>query len=286
MKKIVLLPLILFVLSTQMSIAQKTKEKDKKNSIITDKFDFEIGVFIPTKDVKISVNGSSVNNEINFNDSFGFKQNEVTPYFNFNWRFSRMWRLSAEYFQLKTSQRKELDEDVPWEDLIFKKGTYAEAGYGLNLFRVSVGRTIFKNEKQEIGGSIGIHAMNLSAYIEGQVGVEVEGDTTGIDGGFDLERSSVSAFVPLPNIGLFYIYALNSKWALSAEVDWFGLSVDEYSGSLWDVEAKINFKITDHFGARASYRLFAIDVKVDNDKWNGNVNFDFQGPTAGVYYGF
>lgn len=284
MKKALLILLLITISSNQFLNAQKKNIEEPINTILSDKFDFELGAFIPTKDVRVSVNGSSVDNTISFDESFGFKKNETTPYFNFNWRFSRMWKLSAEYFQLKTADKADLDEDISWGKLIFKENTFVEAGYGLELYRIFVGRVIFKNSKQELGGGIGFHAMNVSAFIEGRA--YLENSETGETEDVGVTRSNVEAFLPLPNIGIYYTYCFSPKWAFSIKADWFGLKIDSFSGILWDVDPKINFQITDHFGMRGSYRFFTINANVDRSVWEGDVKLDFQGPTVGLYYGF
>lgn len=278
MKKISTILFFLLVVSSQLLFAQKNKENDAQNPILTDNITFDIGVFIPVKSVKISVNGFTDNDEIDFGNSFDFQQNEATPYFNFNWRFSKMWKLSAEYFGLKTSQSAELEDDIIWNEITFKEGSYVKGGFTFDLYRIYVGRVILKREKHELGGGIGIHGINLGAYIEGEAYIN--------DISIGIDRSSVKGFIPLPNIGIWYIYAPSSKWILSAKIDWFGLKANEYSGLLWDIDPTVGYQITDYFGVNLSYRYFEIDARVDQKRWDGQVKLKFHGPAAGVYFNF
>ena len=278
MKYISTVLFFLFVVSSQLLFAQKNQENDTQYPILTDKFTFDVGVFFPVKNVKISINGSSNNDIIDFGNSFNFEQSEATPYFNFNWRFAKMWRLSAEYFGLRTSHKAELDDDIIWNEITFKEGSYVKGGFTFDLYRVYVGRVILKRTKHELGGGIGMHGMNLGAYIEGEAYIN--------DISIGIDRSSVDGFIPLPNIGFWYIYAPSSKWVMTAKVDWFGLKAGEYSGFLWDIEPGVGYQFTKNFGMKVSYRYFEIDARVDQKNWNGQVKLKFQGPTAGVHVNF
>ncbi|MGY8933809.1 MAG: hypothetical protein ACKVIM_06500 [Flavobacteriales bacterium] len=39
-----------------------------------------------------------------------------------------------------------------------------------------------------------------------------------------------SKTAPLPKLGAWYFYAPNPKWLLTTRVDWFAISIEEYSG--------------------------------------------------------
>ena len=77
-----------------------------KHPLLTDSFNFYAGVYSSFKRIQIAVNGASDNQIINFDESGNFNDNETTLFVNFNWRFSRKWTLTAEYFSLKNITKK------------------------------------------------------------------------------------------------------------------------------------------------------------------------------------
>jgi hypothetical protein len=278
MKNIFTLVVFLIIVCNQFVYAKETHRSKNKNSGLTDKFQFDVGVFYPVKTIKIGANGSGPNDMINFGESFDMRENQITPYFSFGWRFAKKWVLNVEYFKLNGSNGLELEEDINWKDNVYTAGAYVKAGFGFGLFRVFAGRVFLKGSNYEFGGGIGVHTMNVSAFIEGEA--YVDNIYIGLD------RSYTDAVLPLPNIGLWYSYALNTKWLFSAHIDWFGIKIGEYSGTLWDIYPKVNYQITKHFGLSASYKYVNIIAKVNKTYWNGKLVTTFQGPTFAVYFNF
>jgi len=255
-----------------------SQEEIDKNPILTDKFHIDAGAFFPAKKVKFGADASSPNDLINFSDSFDFNDNEITPYLKFDWRFAKKWKLTGEFFRIINAQKAELKEDVVFEDIIFKQGTFVRAGFGFNLYRVYVGRSFSRGFKHEFGGGIGVHALNTTAFIEGEVLVNEED--------FVFEKRKVSALLPLPNIGLWYYYTPNAKWTLVASVDWFAITIGEYSGGLLDIVPGIKYQVFKNIGIGLDYRYFNVYAKLDQSNWKGKFDMSFQGPMVSINANF
>ena len=80
-----------FLLSLQLFEFVFSQEEDK-NLILTNKFHIDAGAFFPSKTVKIGANASSPDDNIDLSESFDFNDNEITPYFKFDWRFAN-WKV-------------------------------------------------------------------------------------------------------------------------------------------------------------------------------------------------
>lgn len=268
MKKIII---ILVLISHQFVFSQVKKDQ---NPILVDKFRFNAGVYFPSEIIKISANGESSNIDFDFNEAFKLDNYETTFFFNFFWRFSNKWVLSTEYFGVSESEKAELEEDIHWNEYTFKKGSNIEAGYGLNIYRVFVGRVISKGIKYEFAGGLGIHLMNINAFIKGDAFINEED--------FHFRKSVINSTIPLPNIGVWYIYAPTTRLSLMGRLDWFGITVGEYSGSLWNIGPSINYQIFKNIGVGASYRYFRAIAKVDKSNWDGKVNLTYKGPLISI----
>ncbi len=263
---------LFFILSIPLLYSQE-KEEDQ-NPLYSNKFVIGAGLYSSAKTVDIIINGSGPNAIIDFSEGFDLNNNELTFFGNFNWRFSKRWTLSAEYFSVRNGNKWELEEDINWDDITFKEGTNVKIGFSLDMYRVFVGWSVLQKPKHEIGIGLGVHDLQVGAYISGDAYIN--------DNDFNFEKRSVSANAPLPNLGFWYYYVPTSKWLLSAKLDIFSLTIDEYFGSLWNVRAGVNYQIFKHFGVGFSYRYFDFTAKVNKDNWNGKFSMIFQGPLLSV----
>ncbi|MCF6308471.1 MAG: porin family protein [Flavobacteriaceae bacterium] len=274
MKKKTTFILLLFLLFTAVSFSQEQTDEPKKNPILTAKYQFGAGIFFPTKDLQIGVDGSSPNNEIEFGKNLGFDNAEATFFGGFDWRFSKKWKLSAEYFGLRNRGSRILDKDLQWEDFVLKEGSNVKAGLNFNIYRVYIGRIFTHGKKHEFGGGLGFHFMNVRTFVEGDFFVN------DVSIGFEKSRKSIT--IPLPNLGLWYFYTPTSKLALTARVDVFAISINKFSGNLWNLTPGISYQFFDHFGASLNYRYINIGAEFDDTNWTGSVDVIFQGPSLTI----
>ncbi len=257
---------------------------ESQHPLLANRFTFYAGVYSSKKGVRVGVNGESDNEIIDFSEKADFNENEVTLFLNINWRFARMWTLSAEYFGVKNGISKRIDEDFEWGDQIYNGVGGIELGLNLNMYRIMFGRTIIKGQKYELGAGLGSHILDIETFIEGDA--YINNENTGEDASTDFERNTVTVVAPLPNIGAWYFYAPTQKWMLTARVDWFALSINEYSGSMWNLGAGANYQFHKNIGVGLKYRYFDFTAKVDKDNWDGKFSLIFQGPLLTINANF
>lgn len=162
--------------------------------------------------------------------------------------------------------------------MVFNSGTNAKAGVGLNLYRIFFGRVFSRGFKHEFGAGLGVHALNTSVFIEGDVLVN--------GGGFEFERRAVSAVIPLPNLGVWYYYTPSTKIALIARVDWFGIKIGDYSANLWDLAPGIKYQVFKNIGLGFDYRYLLLKASVDTNDWDGDFRMSFSGPLISINANF
>ena len=80
-----------------------------KHSLLKDRFSVQAGLYSSNKGIKVLVNGSSENEIIDFSEKANFNENELTLFLNFNWRFSRKWSLSADYFAVGNGIKRTME---------------------------------------------------------------------------------------------------------------------------------------------------------------------------------
>ncbi len=280
MKSRFTLPLLLFLLLTPLFVLGQKDSIHESNSFLTDRFLIKAGVFVPSRNVAVGADGSTPNEEIDFDETFGFTDNESTFFVQFDWKFSRnrKWVLSGEFFSVNNGNSATLPRDVKFQDVIFEEGSTVRAGVEFDLYRLFVSYTIVQQPKHLFGVGLGSHLFNVAAFIEGDVKTS-EGD-------LEFEKKRVSALVPLPNVGAYYYFGPHPRWSLGARVDWFGITVEEYSGGLWNIAPMVNFQIVRNFGIGLDYRFFFINANVSKETWTGGFQMDFSGPLITLHGNF
>jgi hypothetical protein len=278
MKKI--LPILVFSLSSGALFAQADGDK---NPILTDRFLARAALFIPNRSVAVGAEGElnpENSEEIDFGRTFDLEGTENTLNLDFTWRFSKSgnWSVRGQYFRVSAAKEVVLEREIEWEDNTYQAGATVKGGYGLSLYRIFFGRVISTGQKHELGGGLGIHGLNTNAFIEGEAFID--------DASAGFSRESVSVFLPLPNIGVWYIWAPTTKWSFSAEIDWFGIKIGDYSGGLWNLSPGVCFQAFKNIGFRVNYHYLNYYANVTQDRWNGSFDMTFQGPSVGVTANF
>lgn len=244
---------------------------------LEDDFIINLGAYLPSKDFKIRVDGEIPGREIDFDEGVAVTDDDSTGALSFRWNFGEKWSLDGQYYATDDSAEAVLTEDVTWRDRVLRAGSNVGAGVKLDLARVFFGREFFTTAPHhEFGMGVGLHWLQIEAFIEGEVFVNDQ--STGF------QRESVSADLPLPNIGAWYWYSLSSRWLLSSHLDWFSASIDEYSGDLWNIGAGVQFQAWDNVGFGLSYQLLQVDVDIDKPSWHGNAELTQDGPFLSVNF--
>jgi len=216
--------------------------------------------------------------DIDFKDAFDVSDHSNLFNGQLRWKFgsTQKWSIAAQYFSNKATGEAVLDEDVEWDGVTFKAGTNAGAGVKLAVTRLFFGRSFVKNEQTDFGMGIGLHNLDLSAYVEGEVIYDDE--TTGF------KRAEASENQPLPNIGGWYNYSPAKNWLLHARVDWISANIGKYDGGLWNTSAGVSYQAWRHVGFDLSWQYFNLHLDVDSDDWTGSSKMTYSGPVVAVTF--
>ncbi len=239
--------------------------------MLTAKYHAAVGAYFGSGDFKISVDGTTEGTGIDFNRSLDADESSASPFGSLRWRFGEKWSLGMQAFQLEVSGGRVLQQDVQFGDVTFRQGSRVDAGLDTSVIRAFVGRTFSTGPQYEFGAGVGLHWMQLDAFLSGEIFVN--------DQSSGISRENVSADLPLPNIGAWYWYAPSNRWLFTSRLDWLSASVGDYSGSLWNVGLGVQYQMTKHFGIGAEYEYFDLDGDVDDSNWTGSANISTTGPS-------
>lgn len=266
-----LLSVVLVVVSGPLS-AQSPN--DDYHPFMSDTFNLGLGIYYPQKDLKLRVDGSVQELDFDFDQALKLDENETTANLTFRWRFGEKWSLFGQYWTIGSNGGAVLEEDIEWQDVVFREGTFVEGGFDLDIARVFLGRNFYTRPGHEFGAGIGLHWMELGANLRGQI-LTSEGDS-------EFYRGSVSAGIPLPNIGAWYYWSWSPKWVFSARLDWLSASIGDYSGGMWNGNVGVNWQFSKHLGAGLYYQSFVLDVDVDKSNWHGSAKVSQRGPMFAI----
>jgi hypothetical protein len=275
MKKIFYVHLSALLLASFSSILVAQDSTYHPN--LSDNFIFAAGAFRSDNAFTLSAQGVEVGSEdINFGDSIGVDKSGTIANVQLRWKYGkkRKWSIWGQYFANDATGDATLEKDVDWNDTIFREGTFVDGGVKVAVSRVFVGRSFVKNEQHDFGVGIGIHNLDISAYIGGEVLVN--------DGTTGYERRKSSASQILPNVGTWYNFSPAKKWLIHGRLDWISANIGDYDGTMWNTNAGINYQAWRHVGFDLSYQYFNINLNVDKGTWRGGVDMRYSGPIVSV----
>lgn len=251
---------------------------------LSDTFTASLGYMRSSNSLKIEADDPSrpdiPGDEIDFEDSLGVSGHSNLFNGQISWKFgeTKKWRLAGQYFSNNAKGSAVITEDIEWDGITWREGSFLESGVKLAITRVFVGRSLIKNAQNDFGIGAGIHNFDLKMFIEGEV--KFDDDTTGF------REASISENQILPNIGAWYMFSPARNWLFHARADWIGASIGDYSGHMWNITAGVGYQPWRHVGFDLSWQYFDVDISVDKDDWRGGANMTYSGPVLAVTFGW
>lgn len=264
--------LLLIIVLLSPGVQAQTGGDDMRHPWLDSRFRLGVGEFFQSADSKLSVGvaGEALTREYDWQNTFGLDNSDNRGSGTFYWGFGEKWSLALQYIDHSSSARAVLDQDVSWEDLTLKAGSFVGAGVSSKVMRVFFGRKFSEGPKHEFGAGLGVHWLQIGAFAEGEFYLD--------DQPYGFERRGASAEAPLPNIGAWYAYAFSQRWLAHARLDWFNASIDQYSGGLTNAAVGIAVQPWRHFAIGLDYNYFNLNVDVDGSDWYGSADFTRDGP--------
>lgn len=241
---------------------------DEVHPFISSKYSIQLGAFLPSKDFNLSVDGSvtGTNQEFDFEKATGLRSSDEVFMLEFKWRFGEKWSARLQYYEADDSKKAVLKEDITWQDQGLLAGSSITAGVTFHLSRVFFGRSFDSRPNVDAGIGLGVHWLEIGAFIKPDF-IATFGDV-----------SAASVSGPLPNIGGWYYYSPSPKWLVGGRLDWLEASVGEYSGGITNISVGADYQMFKNIGIGLKYQFFRLAVDVDDDKWHGRAELDYEGP--------
>jgi len=131
---------------------------------ITSKFTVQAGLYYPTQDINLRVDGSlgGENIEFDFDEQLGFRQEDDVFTLEMTWRFGRKWSLRMQHFQENRRSSVVVETDIEWGDRVLTAGSSVTGGTGQKITRMFFGRAFDSSLQYDYGLGIGICQISVA----------------------------------------------------------------------------------------------------------------------------
>ena len=244
---------------------------DEAPNMLTDPFHIALGTFLVNSEPSIQLNGeTNRGDDVNFDEVLG--GGDASRFrLDADWRFgdSKRHKVRALAFAMNRDRTQTIDEEINWGDVTYPINAKLDAKFEFSVIELAYEYAFWKRDNYEVNGSIGLHYTSLEASLKAKS--TSTGQTLNLS-----NEASVDA--PLPVLGLRGIWKLPHNFFIDAQGQFFALSIDEYDGSIQDYRVMLTWQPKPWAGIGIGYNSFKIDVDVDADKFNGSLDWKYDGP--------
>jgi len=133
---------------------------------LSDRFQIDTGYFRLSADTRLRYDGAPGSGDISFEDDLGIDENANTFWVDGTWRVGRRHQLKLGYTRLNRDRADfELERDFTWGGETYKAGLSANTSTGSDILGGYYRFALFRNERFEIGPTVGIGYIWLNARV-------------------------------------------------------------------------------------------------------------------------
>ncbi len=245
----------------------------QETAIDNSKWGFSLGAFFADQDMKtkFEANFGDIDEPVDLEDDLGLQDSQsvfrLAAYYDFNERH----RLDFDVFDLSQSATATLLVDIEWGDTVFPIDTEISTGLDLTIYKVAYTYQLLRREKYRLGVIGGLYVADIALDIN-----VLESD----------QREGGDVTAPLPVFGLRGEYFISDRWRASASAEWFGLTLDNYEGSLHDFMLGIDYRFGDHAAVGLGFNIVEIDVDATEEGLRADLLWQYSGLIGYLRFSF
>lgn len=215
---------------------------------------------------------------IDLEDDLGFDDGELLPAVYAGARLGGGFVVTGEYFALGRDSTATISRTITVDDVTYPVNGSITAGFDTKVYRLSLGYVFAGSDTSEFGAALGLIATELEFSISGS------GSVGGAPLSNQARRKDVLA--PIPTLGVFGSFEPAPRVIISGKADYFGLGIDDYDGSILNLQASAQYRIMDNVGIGVGYRYVDYDLDVEKTNYVASFDYQFNGPTFFIEIGF
>jgi hypothetical protein len=182
------------------------------------------------------------------------------------YRFNDRHAVGFSWYRVGLSGEKSLNQTIQINDQTIAAGATTQTGLSLNTYRLLYNYSFYRNDKVELAFSPGLYVIKTNFNFAGQ------GNINGNPGVATVINEQVS--IPLPSIGLVVNYNISPKFQFQSRYDYFYLEIGQYTGSMFEFYAGLEYRIHEHFALGAAYDRLTAGLKSSGSQ-GFNVDFGY-----------
>lgn len=205
---------------------------------------------------------------VNLEDALGLETNNVVFRSDATYIFGKRNRhaINAGYFGFFRAATKTIEEELIIGEEVFPVGTEVDSRFDLQIIRAAYNYSYFTDERVKLGASFGLFVMPISF------------STTALNS----SASATEFTAPLPVLGLNANFAITPKLYFRQRIELLYLSIQEFTGSINDINIRLEYYPWNHFAVGVGYNSFQLNITAEED---GASFIDFIGKIESGYTG-
>lgn len=202
-------------------------------------------VFGATANVAVSGPVLGVGATVDFTNTLGGDTSTNAFRFDGLYRFNDYHAVGVSWYRVGLSGQKALNQQIQIDDKIISAGASTQTSLNFNIYRLLYNYSFYRNDKVELGVSPGLYMMNtkFSFAAQGTINGQTATSTT----------VNEQLTLPLPSIGLVANYNITPKLQFQSRYDFFYLTVNQYTGSMFEFYAGLEYRFFQHFAMGAAF---------------------------------
>lgn len=216
-------------------------------------------------------NGGRFGTRLDLEKDLGFDDNKVRFVGGVSYQFSRRHGMILSYFDLNRSAERTLTADIDFLDQTYERSTTLESSFDTEIWRLSYSYAFLDSQRHRATAQAGLHLPRIAVHLS-----RVEGT----------RNADANADTPLPVFGLSYTYRLSPRWMFDLRGQIFRLQLDDIDGSIDNFSAAVAVAAVQNVTIFAGYNYYKLKADISKRFWNGQANFDYQGPWVGTVIAF
>jgi hypothetical protein len=238
---------------------------------LSDRFQIDTGYFRISANTVLRYNGPQGSGDINFEKDLGLNQDVDTFWLDATWRVGRRHQLKLGYTRLVRDRGDyTLQRDLTWGGQTYNAGLTATSSTGTDILGGYYRFAAFRNERFEIGPTIGIGYLSLNARIQATGTIGGSGET--VSRTLDQKASTGSITGAVGG----YAYAWPAK-RLALRGDFLYIKVtpgnSEASVTDWRLGADYYFFRNAGVGVQYKYDRYSYDQGILVSKLGGEITY-------------
>jgi len=227
-------------------------------------FSVSLGVFLTNRDSQTRVDGAipGSGTPVDLENDLGFDKSDTVFRVDGYYRFNDKHRIDFSVFDLSRSASKQIQTEIDWDDTIYPIDTAVDASLDLAIYKLAYTWSFMRRDSGYLGLTAGLYTADIGTSLSAEA----------------IGRSSSSGFTaPLPVVGLRGQYDLSEIWSLRGSAEFFAIEYGDFSGSLYDLYASVDYQVTDHVALGAGVNLVNINVGVSKPNLDGDLDWRYDG---------